>query len=336
MSTIQTAFCNLTTDLEFVIPDVHQYDRRIPITGFLVYSTNIFRAGSTGTVDSCFRDSVGLGDAEANLAALTEDGEWFYDSTNDLLYLYSLNNPLTHHIVEAGRDYATLKEQAANRAYEFIVNYIGKAHFLREGTNIQGASARSHDEILIRSNAILACSFLIMPYDPDRGMALEKLVYDREFETGYLDHIKSGRIQLWHEVGRKSQEGVCTPISRNSSSTGTIINVNGKSTHTDKIKVKITTAGTFVAGTASPVKYTTYLGDATGFQMVEGISAQTINGSSQQIGHNMYAIFSEGIYTINDSWEVAVTAYSEFPETQQEVKSARAERASHYSVGTLR
>jgi len=287
-------------------------------------------------VDSCFRDSVGLGDAEANLAALTEDGEWFYDSTNDLLYLYSLNNPLTHHIVEAGRDYATLKEQAANRAYEFIVNYIGKAHFLREGTNIQGASARSYDEILIRSNAILACSFLIMPYDPDRGMALEKLVYDREFETGYLDHIKSGRIQLWHEVGRKSQEGVCTPISRNSSSTGTIIKVNGKSTHTDKIKVKLTTAGTVVAGTASPVKYTTYLGDATGFQMVEGISAQTINGSSQQIGHNMYAIFSEGIYTANDSWEVAVTAYSEFPETQQEVKSARAERASHYSVGTLR
>ena len=101
MSTYEEAFCNNTTDIEFILPDAGQLDRKQTITNFVVHASNLYKSGSTGTVESCFRDGFDLGDAEANLAALTEDGEWFYDSGEDadILYLSLI------HISEPTRPY---------------------------------------------------------------------------------------------------------------------------------------------------------------------------------------------------------------------------------------
>ena len=328
MSTYESAFCNNTTDLEFVVPDISQYDRKTTIAGFLPHGNNVFKAGNTGTIDTLFRDSFELGDAEANVAALTEDGEWFYDSDTDTTYLYSSNNPLTHHIVEGGRDYATLKTQAINRAAEFIRSYIDKPVYKRKGTGVQSPTARDYEDVLVRSNALLAASFLLNPYDPERAADIERIAYDKEEQTGYLDRIKNGEIRLWHEIDKRRQSGVVREVTYGGSSTGYIIDVKGRADGYDLIKVIISTAGTFAAGTASGVKYTSYIGDTTGLKMQTSVSAEIINGTYQNIGRGLSAKFSAGVYSANDEWEVEAVPYHEYVETQTPIKNAQAERAA--------
>ncbi len=330
MSTYEEALCNNTTDLEFVIPDIQQFDRKIVLSGWLVYGSNIYYAGSTGTVDTLFRDQFDLGDAEANLGALTEDGEWFYDSDTDVCYLYSLNNPLTHHTMEGGRNFTNLKNEAINRATEFVRSYINKPIYKRTGTGVQSPTARDYEDVVIRGTAILAASMMLMPYDPDRAMTLEKLVFDREEGTGYLDMIKRGEIRLWHEVDKRLSEGVVHPVSLNSSTTGSIIDVKGRGTRSDVIMVKITTPtsgnATIAAGTASTVKFSTWVGDDTGLKVVAQEADRVVSGGYDSIGLGMYAKFSMGVYYVNDEWEIQVAAHSDYPETQLQVKNTQAER----------
>ena len=96
----------------------------------------------------------------------------------------------------------------------------------------------------------------------------------------------------------------------------------------DLIKVIISTAGTFAAGTASGVKYTSYIGDTTGLKMQTSVSAEIINGTYQNIGRGLSAKFSAGVYSANDEWEVEAVPYHEYVETQTPIKNAQAERAA--------
>jgi len=329
MSTYESAFCNATTDLEFVIPDIQQFDRKILITGWLPHQSNVYKAGSTGTVDTMFRDQFELASAQSSLSNLISsgsDGDWFYDSSTDISYLLSSNNPLTHHTIEGGRDYATLKSQAINRAAEFIRSYIDKPIYKRTGTGVQSVTARDYEDVIVRSNAILACTFLLMPYDPERAREIEKMAYDKEEAMGYLDQIKRGEIRLWHEVDKRRGEGVVTEVSVNSSTTGSIIDVRGKASATDLIKVIITTGGTFAAGTASPVKYSTYIGDDTGLKMKLTETTRIISGQYQNAAHGVEIKFSAGVYVADDEWQIEVVKYSDYPETQLPIKNSQAER----------
>ena len=331
MSTYEEALCNNTTDLEFVVPDVQQFDRKIILAGWLVYGSNIYYAGSVGTLDTLFRDQFDLGSAEANLAALTEDGEWFYDSDTDVCYLYSLNNPLTHHTIEGGRNFTNLKNEAINRASEFVRSYINKPIYKRTGTGVQSPTARDYEDIVIRSTALIAASMMLMPYDPDRAAALERIAFDRDDGTGYLDLVKTGEIRLWHESDKRLAEGAVSPVSVNASTTGSIIDLKGRATQSDKILVKITTptsgTATIAAGTANTtVKFSTWVGNSTGLQVVAQEADRVISGGYDPIGLGMYAKFSMGVYYYADSWNVHVNAWDDYPETQTMIKNAQAER----------
>ena len=68
MSTYDEFFANATTDLEYFIPDIQAFDRKILVTGWIFYQSNVYRAGSTGTIESLFRDNFDLGDPEANIS----------------------------------------------------------------------------------------------------------------------------------------------------------------------------------------------------------------------------------------------------------------------------
>jgi len=330
MSSYEEALCNNTTDLEFILPDLQNYDRKVVLVNWTNEGSNLYSAGSTGSVDTLFRDDRQLGDAEANLAALTEDGEWFYNETLDLCTIYSLNNPTTHHVLSGGRSFTNLKNEAIHRASEMCRSYIGKPIYKRTGTGSQAPSARDYEDIIIRSVATYAVFLMLYPYEPQRAMEYEKLVIDREEGTGYWDMIKRGEIRLWHETDRRKSEGVVRPVSLNASTTGSIIDIKGRGTKSDIIKVKITTptsgTDTIAAGTASAVKYSTWVGDDTGLKVVAQEADRVVSGGYDPIGLGMYAKFSMGVYYFADEWEVEVTAYSDYPETQQRVKNAQAER----------
>ena len=327
MSTYEEFYAHAPTDLEYFVPDIQAFDRKILITGWIFYQSNVYRAGSTGTIDSLFRDNFDLGDAEANLSTLisnNSDGEWFYDSTTDTLYVRSDNNPLTHHTIEGGRAYSTLKTTALSRSAEFVRQYINRPIHKRLGVGTQGVSTANWDDLIIKCNAVLACVELVRPYDPERSDYLESLAFNPE-GTGWLDLIKSGEISLWHDKTMRHNQGIAKRVSINSSSTANIIDVRGQATADDFIKVIISAGGTLTKGTANTsVKYSSYVSSSTGLQTQSFIENEPINGDYQNIGHGLQARWSYGVTTTNDTWEIECSGA--IPEAGSPVKTVQLER----------
>ena len=327
MSTYDEYYANATTDLEHFIPDIQSFDRKILVTGFWYHQSNVYKAGSTGTIESLYRDSFDLGDAVANLSTLISndtDGEWFYDSSADTLYVRSDNNPLTHHTIEGGRSYSTLKTTALSRGDSFIRNYINRPIHKRLGVGTQGSSTSDWDDLIIKANAVLACAELARPYDPDRADYLQSLAYNTQ-GTGWLDMIKSGEISMWHDKTSRHNQGIVKRVSINSSSTSNIIDVRGDACADDFIKVIISACGSLTKGTAnSSVKYSSYVSSSTGLQTQSFIENEPINGNYQNIGHGLQARWSYGVTTTNDTWEIECSGV--LPEAGSPVRTIQMER----------
>ena len=313
MSTYETAYCS-ESDLQSIVPNIADYDRKRTITGWSTYSGSTYQSGSSGAIDQCYRDGLELTSVadRSTLQSNANDGEYFYDSSADVLYVYSTNAPGTSHVMEGGKDWATIATEAINRASELVASIIGKPIYQKKGVGYQSQSTRNYDEIIILSTAGLACALLVRPYDQELADTIEGK-YNNEVEGGILQHIRMGNIKLHHEIGKSETEGVLREVSINASSTGSIADLKGLATADDLIKVIISTAGTFTAGSASTVKYDSYIGDSTGLKISKIVDGEIIDGSYQYIGHGLYARFTPGIFTLNDEYEVECSA--QMPET---------------------
>ena len=60
MSTYQPAFCNITTDLAFIEPNISEYDgKRVLASNFTTTDTsNLYQLNNTGFIDQLYRDGV--------------------------------------------------------------------------------------------------------------------------------------------------------------------------------------------------------------------------------------------------------------------------------------
>ena len=328
MSTYDEVYANTGTDLEFYLPDIQAFDRRLLITEWFIFSSKIYRSGSVGTIDELFRDNITLGSAQSSLSNLQSndtDGQWFYDSTNDVVYLRSDNTPVTHHTIEGGRSFSDLKTLALQKSAEFIRSYINKPIHKRLGVGIQGSSGRDYDDIIVKSNSLLACASIVRPYDQERADYLDSLAYNPEEKNGYLDLIKSGEISLWHDKSSRQNQGIVRRVSVNSNTTANISDLRGLATDDDFIKVIITNGGTLTRGSAnSSVTYSVFVGDDTGLQVKEVVSDEPISGGYQQLAYGLELRFSYGLLTTNDTWEIEVSGM--IPESGSPVKTYTIER----------
>ena len=143
--------------------------------------------------------------------------------------------------------------------------------------------------------------------------------------TGYLDMVRTGQIALSQDEGLAKHSGIIREIAINASTTGSIIDVRGTpGVDWDVIKIICSTAGTFTSGSASGVKYDTYVADDTGLKIDKSSDAETIDGGFQDVGHGMQVRFSPGVYTINDEWELEVSGIVD--SRTMAIKYATAER----------
>ena len=137
--------------------------------------------------------------------------------------------------------------------------------------------------------------------------------------------VRTGQIALSQDEGLAKHSGIIREISINASSTGSIIDVRGTPTvDWDVIKIIISTAGTFTSGSASGVKYDTYVADDTGLKISKSSDAEVIDGGYQDVGHNMSVRYSPGIFTINDEWELEISGVLD--SRTMAIKYATAER----------
>lgn len=301
------AYCNTQGDLQAIIPDINKYDQKFLVSNWVSHATNVYKSHDSGFVNVLFRSGEDLGNEQSGVSDLDADGEWTYDSTNDVVYIYSTSD-VSDLVMEAGTDWEDLKTKTVKETADMVRSYIGKPILRVNNSNAQGASGRNYPFVVIRSNAILACAQLIMPYDPERGREVEAMAINDE-GTGLLDKVKRGEFVLDSDTSADKNQGVVRQIALDASTTGGIIdvtNVMHPMTRFDDIRVVITTGGTFAAGTSSPVKYDVFVADDTGLRRTRTVENEVVTGVFQPAAYGLSIRFSEGVYVANDEWGITV------------------------------
>ena len=328
MSTYEATYCDTNTDLQYIVPNINDYNLRrvMPSDWVASGTTDLYYLYSAGYVTQLFYNGE-----EMTSVTDTPDAnkEFNYNTSTGLLSFFLENSStslLNSAVIEAGRDWYDTKVEAVRKASDLVRNLLPVPIYPRKGVGMASATGNDWPEIIVRSTAIIACADLVRPYDKDKGDEIMEMVMNLE-GTGYLDMVRTGQIALSQDEGMAKHGGVLREISINASTTGSIIDVKGTpSVDWDVIKIIIDTTGTFATGSASNVKFDSFVSDDTGLKTTKIADAVTIDGSFQDVGHGMAVRFSPGVYNAtSDEWELEVSGVID--SRTMAVKYATAERA---------
>ena len=310
MTTYLETYCTID-DIQLVAPFVFDYDRKRTISNWVNHSgsgsSEIWKAGSVGKTEMLYENDIEQTNVDS-VGDINADGKFYYNASADVLYFRPTdsNNPNYDVTVAVGRDNETLFNEFISRSSDFVRSYINKPIYKNKGVGTGDSLGRDFPEVIVRSTALLSASMAIMPYDAEKGGEIQSLAYDPITNNGLLDMVRDGTISL--DQDEDGREAIVKEVSINASTTGAIVDTFGTpNTSYDRIKVIISTAGTFAAGSSSGVKFTSYTGSDAGLKMNVVENAKTIDGGLQHIGHGVCVRFSTGVYTINDEWEVEVS-----------------------------
>lgn len=308
MSSLYSAFCNNTTDLQAVVSDINKYDRKRVLAPNWVESgtSNLYYLYNTGHVTQLYLDG-----AEQTSVSDTPNAnnEFEYSAAGDLLkfYMGGLSvSAMNAKIFESSQDWDGLKTTVCKEQADIIRSYINRPIYKRANTTYQGASERDYDFIIVRINAILACADLVRSQNPEKADEIEAMALNDD-GTGLLDKLKRREYVLWNETSFASEKGAIVEISLNGSTTGYIedIKLNGPpGVDYDEVRVVISTGGTFAVGTSSPVYYDVYVKNDSGLRMNKVVSAEQVNGNYQSLAYGAQIRFQAGIFVSSDEWSI--------------------------------
>ena len=326
MSTYEASYCDTNTDLQYIEPNINNYNLRRVLPGDWVASgtTDLYYLYSAGYVIQLFYNGEEMTSVTDTPNA---NKEFNYNTSTGLLSFYltsSSTSLLNSAVIEAGRDWYDTKVEAVRKASDLVRNVLPVPIYPRKGVGMASSTGNDYPEIIVRSTAIIACADLVRPFDKEKGDELMAMAMNPD-GTGYLDMGRKGEIALSQDEGLAKHSGIIREVSVNANTTGSIIDVRGKPTvDWDVIKIIISTAGTFTSGSASGVKYDTYVKDDTGLKIDKSSDAEVIDGGFQDVGHGMQVRFSPGLYTISDEWELEISGIID--SRTMAVKFAEAER----------
>ena len=150
------AYCTYR-DLKDVFPSLDEFDTKTALYGWVVHSGDLYRADNSGLITQLFANGQDLGSAEANSGVVNANGEWFYESSLDAVYYYnSATNP-NDMLMESGEDWATLKTRYISNAEKYLDSRLDGKLPRKQFKDKDG----NYDYILVRTTALIACSFLI-------------------------------------------------------------------------------------------------------------------------------------------------------------------------------
>lgn len=326
MSTYEATYCDTNTDLQYIVPDINNYNLRRVVPSDWVSSgtTDLYYLYSAGYVTQLFYNGEEMTSVTDTPNA---NKEFNYNTSTGLLSFFLENSStslLNSSVIEAGRDWYDTKVEAVRKASDLCRNVLPVPIYPRKGVGTASATGNDYPEIIVRSTAIIACADLVRPFDKEKGDELMAMAMNPE-GTGYLDMVRTGQIALSQDEGMAKHSGIIREVSINANSTGSVIDVRGRpSVDWDVIKIVVSTAGTFTSGSASGVKYDTFVKDDTGLKIDKSSDAEIIDGGFQDVGHGMQVRFSPGVYTINDEWELEISGIVD--SRTMAVKYAEAER----------
>ena len=97
-------------ELKRVFPQLDTFDNKRPVYGWKEVTSNKYAAHNSGLVTQLFADGEDLGPAQSAHTDLDGEGEWFYNSAEDVLYYFSATTPADK-LMEEGEEFTAIVTQ---------------------------------------------------------------------------------------------------------------------------------------------------------------------------------------------------------------------------------
>ena len=292
-------------ELKRVYPQIDAFDTKTPIYGWVEVSSNKYAAHNSGTVTQLFANGEDLGAAQSAHTDLNVEGEWFYNSAEDVCYYYSASSPADK-LMEAGEEFTAMITQFRTDASRFLDSKLDP-NLPREQLKDKSGN---FDYMIIRSASLIAAAFMIRATDPTNEVATALM----EEAQGNIDALNTGGAALSWQTTRDASRGVIRDVSYTD---GSVRPVDTRGTWNgtfDLIRVKIETGGA-LDGTATYsvwVKNADKLGIQQGNQVV---TSEKINGDYQALAGGLQIRFAgedkTSVATATNEWEIEVMGAAE-------------------------
>ena len=306
-------------ELKRVYPNIDAFDTKTPIYGWVEVSTNKYASHNSGAVTQLFVDGEDLGATQSAHTDLNVEGEWFYNSAEDVCYYYSASSPLDK-LMEAGEEFTAMITQFRTDASRYLDSKLDP-NLPREQLKDKSGN---FDYMIIRSASLIAAAFLIRATDPTNEVASALM----EEAQGNIDALNSGGAALSWQTTRDASRGIIRDVSYTD---GSVRPVDTRGTWHgtfDIIRVMVVTGGA-LDGTATYsvwVKNADKLGIQQGSQVV---TAEKINGDYQSLAGGLQIRFAgetkTSVATATNEWEIEVMGASEHIDASG-VKSVQSSR----------
>ena len=312
------------THAEFkrVFPQIDEYDQKVPVYGWVVVSGSKYAAHDSGHVGQLFVDGESLGPAQSAHTDLNVEGEWFYNSTDDVLYYYSASNPLDK-LMEAGELFTAMVTQFRTDASRYLDSRLDPKLPKNQLKDKNG----NFDYMVIRTTALYAASFMVKTKDPTSELATA-LMTEADNNVKLLNE---GRAALsWQNTGDASK-GVLRDVSYTDGSVRPV-DFRGRASGVDYDLIKVSISGS-TAGAIGTAKYNVYTKDSTGLKTNQVVTEEVITGDYQTLAYGLQVRFagttSSTVATATNEWEVEVRGYNEEVDTG-DLKGIKMTRRRHY------
>jgi len=281
-------------ELKRVFPQLDSFDNKKSVYGWKEVTTNKYAAHNSGIVTQLFADGEDLGPAQSAHTDLNVEGEWFYNSAEDVLYYYSASNPIDK-LMEAGEEFTAMVTQFRSDASRYLDSMLDPNMPKEAWKDKEG----NYDYIIIRSTALIAANFMIKSHDPNSELA--NALMDEAVNN--IANINAGKAALSWQVTRDSSQGVVRDVVYGTAGAIRPVDTRGDwYGDYDLLRVLITTAGALGVAT-----YSVYTKGANKLKEIEVIKNEVITGDYQQLSSGLEIRFAGSSNAIqDDEWEIEV------------------------------
>ena len=290
-------------ELKDVFPQVDSFDNKRALYGWKEVTTNKYAAHNSGLTTQLFADGEDLGPAQSAHTDLNVEGEWFYNSAEDITYYFSASDP-NDKLMEAGEEFSSLITRITANASRYLDAKLDpnlpKEQFKDKAGNF--------DYIIVRTTALIAATFLIRSHDPTSEIATALM----EDAMGNIDALNKGGAALSWQTTGDSSKGILRDVTYTSSALRPVDTRGRWSGSWDLIKVSISSTTAGVIGTA---KYNVYVKDEDGLKNNQVVTEEVITGDYQPLAGGLQIRFSGSTDTTqavaNNEWEIEVSGWQE-------------------------
>ena len=287
-----------------VFPQLDEFDQKTPIYGWVVVSGSKYAAHNSGQTTQLFVDGESLGSAQSAHTDLNVEGEWFYNSTDDVLYYYSASSPLDK-LMEAGELFTTMVTQFRTDASRYLDSRLDPKLPKNQLKDKEG----NFDYMVIRTTALYAAAFMVRTKDPTSEIAAAIML---EADNN-VQLLNEGRASLsWQNTGDASK-GVLRDVSYTDGSVRPV-DFRGRAGGVDYDLIKVSISGS-TAGAIGTAKYNVYTKDSTGLKTNQVVTEEVITGDYQTLAYGLQVRFAgttnSSVATATNEWEVEVSGYNE-------------------------